>query len=272
MSTAGLVVFTDLDGTLLDHDSYDWSPASPALSQLREHRFPLILNSSKTAPEIERLRTELGNDDPYIVENGAAVVVPPNYFEPAEREVKTFGASRDRVLAVLAECRAEGFRFRGFADMTVDDVVACTGLAPESAGQAMDRLATEPLLWEDSEAALAVFRQRLAERDLQLRRGGRFFHAMGGFDKADGLRWLMRRYRQLCMTELRSVALGDSPNDWQMLAAADIAVVIRSACPVSELPGQHPSTIYSSHCGPTGWNECVLSILDQHGYAYRPTR
>lgn len=272
MTAAGLVIFTDLDGTLLDHDSYDWSPAIPALSQLREHRIPLILNSSKTAPEIEHLRTELGNDHPYIVENGAAVIVPPNCFEPAEREVKTFGASRARVLAVLKACRAQGLRFRGFADMTVDEVVSCTGLAPESAAQAMDRLATEPLLWEDSETALAAFQQRLAEHNLQLRRGGRFFHAMGCFDKADGLRWLMHRYRQHSTTELRSVALGDSPNDWQMLAAADIAVVIRSACPASDLPDADQSFIYSNHRGPTGWNECVQRILDQHGYAYRPTR
>lgn len=29
-----LLVFTDLDGTLLDHESYDWSPARPALNRL----------------------------------------------------------------------------------------------------------------------------------------------------------------------------------------------------------------------------------------------
>lgn len=267
-----MVIFTDLDGTLLDHDTYDWSPALPALSKIREHRIPLILNSSKTASEIAHLRLELGNADPYIVENGAAVIVPAGYFELAEHQVKTFGASRNQVLAVLSTCRSQGFRFRGFTDMTVDELAARTGLVPEAAVQAMERLATEPLVWNDTEDALTAFRGELAQYDLQMLRGGRFFHVMGRFDKADGLRWLMRRYRQHSTSELRSVALGDSPNDWQMLAAADIPVVIRSDGPDTEQPAAGQSIIYSSHRGPTGWNDCVLSILDQHGYAYRPTR
>ncbi len=271
-TSAGLVIFTDLDGTLLDHHSYDWSPAMPALSQVREHRIPLILNSSKTAPEIAHLRAQLSNVDPYIVENGAAVIVPAHYFESAEREVKTFGTSRDQVLAVLSDCRSQGFRFQGFADMTVDELAERTGLAFEAAERAMDRIATEPLVWEDTDDALRAFQAVLAQHDLNMLRGGRFLHVMGRFDKADGLRWLMQRYRQHATSELKSVALGDSPNDWQMLAAADIAVVIRSDCPANELPSGGQFMIYSNHRGPTGWNECVLSILNQHGYAYRPTR
>src|SRR5690554_8055371 len=32
---ARLIVFTDLDGTLLDHDSYGWRAAKPAMARLR---------------------------------------------------------------------------------------------------------------------------------------------------------------------------------------------------------------------------------------------
>lgn len=35
-----LLVFSDLDGTLLDSHSYDWQPAAPWLSRLRERMFP----------------------------------------------------------------------------------------------------------------------------------------------------------------------------------------------------------------------------------------
>lgn len=43
-----LILFSDLDGTLLDHDTYDWSPAQPALKQLAALEVPLVLTSSKT--------------------------------------------------------------------------------------------------------------------------------------------------------------------------------------------------------------------------------
>ena len=40
------LVFTDLDGTLLDED-YGWEAARPAVEALRAASIPIILNSSK---------------------------------------------------------------------------------------------------------------------------------------------------------------------------------------------------------------------------------
>jgi mannosyl-3-phosphoglycerate phosphatase len=34
-----IVVFTDLDGTLIDHDTYDFKEAKPALDQLRSRAY-----------------------------------------------------------------------------------------------------------------------------------------------------------------------------------------------------------------------------------------
>ncbi|MEM7522055.1 MAG: mannosyl-3-phosphoglycerate phosphatase, partial [Pseudomonadota bacterium] len=42
-STAPLCVFTDLDGTLLDHETYHWTAAAPALAALAAVNAPVIL-------------------------------------------------------------------------------------------------------------------------------------------------------------------------------------------------------------------------------------
>lgn len=55
-----LLVFSDLDGTLLDSHSYDWQPAAPWLSRLREANVPVILCSSKTSAEMLYLQKTLG--------------------------------------------------------------------------------------------------------------------------------------------------------------------------------------------------------------------
>lgn len=54
------LVFTDLDSTLLDHHSYSYAEAVPAIRSLTEAGFPLICNSSKTAAEINPLRQLIG--------------------------------------------------------------------------------------------------------------------------------------------------------------------------------------------------------------------
>lgn len=39
-----LIVFTDLDGTLLDHDNYSWQEAKPALDRLKLKHGPVIIS------------------------------------------------------------------------------------------------------------------------------------------------------------------------------------------------------------------------------------
>ena len=79
-----LLVFTDLDGTLLDHDDYGFAPALPALERLRAAAVPLIPTTSKTLAETARLSRALGNGHPCIVENGSAICVPEGYFPGLE--------------------------------------------------------------------------------------------------------------------------------------------------------------------------------------------
>lgn len=267
MSRPTLLFFTDLDGTLLDRDSYDWSPARRALDELARYQLPLVLNSSKTAAEIRELRTDLGNAHPYIVENGAAAIIPAGYFESGqtEDEVIHFAKPRARILEVLAQLREEGFRFSGFNDMTVEEVARQAGLSEEKAAKAKDRTATEPLMWDGGALDVPSFRQALEREGLRLVKGGRFHHVMGDFDKAEAMQALVKRYRSRYPdARLTSVALGDSPNDRHMLEAADIAVVIRGPEPLTLSEGH--SVMYSDQSGPSGWNECVLTILAGKGY------
>jgi mannosyl-3-phosphoglycerate phosphatase len=69
-----LLVFTDLDGTLLDIHTYDWQPAMPWLDRLQDYQIPVILCSSKTAAEVIAIQQDLGLEGlPFIAENGAVI-------------------------------------------------------------------------------------------------------------------------------------------------------------------------------------------------------
>jgi hypothetical protein len=72
MDRRPLVVFTDLDGTLLDHATYSFGPARPALDALAAAGVPVVLCTSKT-----RAGPSTGDRPsrhaPFVVENGGAV-------------------------------------------------------------------------------------------------------------------------------------------------------------------------------------------------------
>lgn len=81
-----LLIFTDLDGTLLNSHTFEWQPAAPWLTRLHESGVPVILCSSKTAAEMLQLQTTLNLQGlPLIAENGAVIQLDvhwedhPNY-------------------------------------------------------------------------------------------------------------------------------------------------------------------------------------------------
>jgi mannosyl-3-phosphoglycerate phosphatase len=242
---------------------------------LAERGIPLILSSSKTLSEISEIASALGNAAPFIFENGAGAALPQGVFpaldglaERQGRRIKLFGGGRARVLAALRRRREMGDRLEGFDDWNADEVAAVTGLDIESALRAKDRLATEPFLWRDGAEKWPAFAAAMEQEELTLVRGGRFWCAMGRFDKADALRWLCGLYRvQDPDVKWISVALGDSPNDLGMLEAADIPVVVNSdhadRVDVSGLAGVRRTNAH----GPSGWQEAITAILEEYAPA-----
>lgn len=75
------VVFTDIDGTLIDINTAEYGKKTKRLiSIMRKKNIPLILTSAKTRIEQDKIRDDLGLTDPFIIENGGAVFIPNGYF------------------------------------------------------------------------------------------------------------------------------------------------------------------------------------------------
>ncbi|MEQ8290097.1 MAG: HAD-IIB family hydrolase [Gammaproteobacteria bacterium] len=254
-----LVVITDLDGTLLDHDTYQYDAAIPALQELTSRHIPLILNSSKTAAEMKLLRDRLGNQHPFVVENGAGIYLPKG----DDYKKVSFGMDRQAILSVIHQLRSKGqASFTGFADFTIDDIMQKTGLDREQARLASERDFTEPVLWKGEPEKLEIFKQALAEHGMTAVQGGRFISISGKVDKGQALRWLRDYYQEQYQQMPVIVALGDSDNDRPMLENADYAIVVRS--PVHEPPLVNNKNVrVTESVGPRGWNDSLLSLLHE---------
>lgn len=256
------IVVTDLDGTLLDHQTYEFIPALNAIAELSRQEIPIILNSSKTQAEILAIRQELNNQEPFVCENGGLLCIS-NYESSDSQDSTTqyLGVPRHQFLDSLDLIKKKlELNYQGFAESSVEDVVSWTGLTTSDALKAMQRQATEPLLWQDSEQALDNFRQELAKLALQCIKGGRFCHVMGLFNKASCFPKLKEYYSQRWQEEIGIIALGDSPNDLPMLEEADHAVVIPSIKGANLQPNQS-SVYFATQPGPHGWREGIDFLL-----------
>jgi mannosyl-3-phosphoglycerate phosphatase len=254
---SSLLVVTDLDGTLLD-DNYRFDAARDALSKLSVRNIPLILNTSKTASECIYWQQQLGVQGPFICENGAAIIQAD---EKGKREIiREFGQSRNYIAGVLASLRASGFHFTGFADWDLQQLIGFTGLPPDQARLSLERQYSEPLLFKGSADEELEFVKALAKHELAATRGGRFLTVTGLCDKGTAMRSLAKSYGG----DVTIVALGDSPNDIQMLGNADIAVVVASShSPDMHLEGHSKRLIHTEKTGPAGWQQAMTQILEE---------
>ncbi len=268
------VVFTDLDGTLLDHETYEHAAALPALKALAARRIPVVLCSSKTRAEIMEIQSVLGIRGPFIPENGGAVLLAGHgELEPVFPErlgalpAKVFGTSYDELRKALGEFRGHfGAKVRGFGDATVADVQAWTGLARGQAERARDRDFDEPFVWEPEPTAdeVEAAERWLGDRGLRLTRGGRFWHLTGDNDKGRAVGWLTGAIADRGGVRPHTLALGDSENDLPMLAAVDRGVLVARPGGRHLLP--RPAGVFTVEgIGPVGWNRAVLEWLEELG-------
>ncbi|MBF6637202.1 mannosyl-3-phosphoglycerate phosphatase-related protein [Rouxiella silvae] len=260
-----LLVFTDLDGSLLDHHSYSWQPAQEWLNRLSAAQVPVILTTSKTAAEVAQLQQQLMlTQHPFIAENGAMISLPTDW--PGKKESPTghiIGASYEEIRHTLITLRQRyDFEFRGFGDVSPQQVVDWTGLELADAKLAMQREASEPLIWFGNELDFARFEKYLREENLALTRGGRFWHVMGKeAGKGPAVEWLSQQYQQPSGKPVVSIGLGDGPNDIGMLNATDYAVVILGhhthAMPLEKENGAFRTT----QRGPEGWKQGLDHLI-----------
>ncbi|MFB1002259.1 MAG: mannosyl-3-phosphoglycerate phosphatase, partial [Pseudomonadales bacterium] len=59
------LLFTDLDGSLLDHDTYSHAAASPTLAVLKSLAVPGRPTPRNTLAELLPIRAALNNTDPF---------------------------------------------------------------------------------------------------------------------------------------------------------------------------------------------------------------
>ena len=254
--TSLLTVFSDLDGTLLDHDTYSWEAAKPAIERLAACEIPLVLASSKTAAEMSVMQSEMGISHwPAIVENGAGVTDGKS----GDLDRSEYDTILKRLTAVPAVLRA---KFRGFGQMSDQEVADITGLSLEKASKARFRAFSEPGLWRGTDEELNAFGEALAEQGISMRRGGRFLTLSFGRTKADGMRDIVEK-----LGATMTLALGDAPNDAEMLDTADFGVIIRNdhAPEMPALRGLQTGKITkTTKSGPEGWNQAVLEFVERY--------
>ncbi len=216
MGNARAVLFTDLDGTLLDSRSYEPSrEAVEVVTEMGESGVVTVPVTSKTASEVLRLEVIL-DIAPCAGGGGVAWRLRPG------GDTGVRGPPGSRAVGILQELLRAGHRIRGLSEMSVDEVAQRTGLSRRAARRAMDREASEPFVFleEPGSAEVEAVRRNVRELGASLARGDRLWHLAGaGVDKGRGVEAVFERFPNLA--SVPAGAVGDAWNDLPMLCRVE---------------------------------------------------
>ena len=215
----------------------------------------------------------MGLDFPFISENGGGIFFPLRYekdlsdgnFSISEGFIKLILGKPYKELIVQLEEIAEetGLKIRGFSQMNREEVMERTGLAEDQCFQALKREFDEPFII-DSQVSIDMesLYSSAGKRGLRISEGGRFFHLHGDSDKGKATDWLISFYKKQ-FRSVYSIALGDSPNDFEMFDVVDQPVLIKSKRSFTDrnIKERYPGLIVTEKYGPEGWNEAVMGLL-----------
>ncbi len=221
-----IIVFSDLDRSLLN-DKYEYDQIEPILHHLLSLNVAIVFASSKTRNEIEFYRNKWQITDPFIVENGSAILIPKNYFGTHyefTRQTQGYNIIEFSTPYCIIHEKLDVVRNRtganivGFGDMTAEQIAKDSGLPIYLAKLAKKREYSEPfkiLDGKDKEVLDAI-----SDEGLCFTRGGKYLHALGNCDKGKATSVLKNLYLQQ-FKKIFSIGVGDSANDLPMLKIVD---------------------------------------------------
>ena len=267
------LIFTALEGSLIDPRTGSFADAEEALSELDHRKISLVLVTPRTRAEIEPVRRNLGHAHPFITENGGGIFFPDGYFNiripgivrwgrymhlPLGRPYKEVTAALDDI---AEEC---GVGVAGFHHMSTREIAENTGLRPREAELARDREFDEPFFFTSADQEpIARFVTTAKQRGFDARPGETFWHFSSGCDGARAIRTITPLFREATHLKLQTVGIGSSAEDIRWLLAVDQAVLL----PGPQGPIEQPEAPHLKHIssaekpGPAGWNATIMNII-----------
>ena len=230
------VIFTDIDGTLLDSYLPDIKKAKKLVKKTLQNGIHLILCSSKTELEQNIIRSNIELHEPFIVENGGATIIPVGYFNKSKiihskkfqkNYIIETGGPAYRIRSLLKKIRTKyDINFKGVSDLSITELSNITRLPQEYAKRMMKRKYSETIVQIDNND-IPKFANILEKVGLKMIPGGQYFDITLGNDKGTAVKILVDLYRRKYGGDVVFFGIGDSKNDESMLKFVDFPMLVQ---------------------------------------------
>ena len=260
-----LIIFTDLDGSLLHRDNFKFDEIKDYIKNLIDNGVIIIPNTSKTEKEIEEFIKELGKELPFISENGSSIhglnLINANFpnkiilSRDKEELIKIFDSKVPDNLK--AKCKF-------ISEMNSKQQNNIFGLQGNNLKNALNRKYTIPFLFEGDNLEKNKLLKILKSSSLTMQEGGRVLNLGDKTNKVKSMNQVLKIYRKV-ENKIKVIGVGDNFNDLDMLRNCDIpCLVFNDQFKQDQI--NINNLIFSNKPSPEGWADVIKTALVKLGY------
>ena len=255
-----ILIFTDLDGSLLHRDTFKFDEIKDYLRQLIFKGIFIIPNTSKTEKEILDFNSELGSALPYISENGAAIkgLDLLNSNLPKELILSREKDNLNKIFENSVPINLQN-KCKWLSEMDKKKQSLIFGLKDEKLKMALDRKYTIPFIFEGNKSERNELSKIIRNKGLNLQEGGRVINLTDKVNKAKALQVFVRFFKKN-NKNVKTIAVGDNYNDLEMLKTSDFpCLVFNDKFTLDEISIKN--LIITNKPSPEGWADVIKLAL-----------
>lgn len=255
-----ILIFTDLDGSLLHRDTFKFDEIKDYLKILLSQGIFIIPNTSKTEKEILEFNNELGSDLPYISENGAAINGLNLLNSNLPKEL-ILSREKDNLIKIFENSMPVNLqnKCKWLSEMDKNKQSLIFGLGDEKLKMALDRKYTIPFLFEGNKSEKNELFRILKSEGLAAQEGGRVINLTDKVNKAKALNVFVRFFKKN-NKNVKTIAVGDNYNDLDMLKTSDFpCLVFNDKFTLDEIPINNITI--TNKPSPDGWADVIKKAL-----------
>ncbi len=255
-----ILIFTDLDGSLLHRDTFKFDEIKDYLKQLISKGIFIIPNTSKTEKEILEFNNELGSSLPYISENGSAINGLDLLNSNLPKEL-ILSREKDSLIKIFRELVPVNLqnKCKWLSEMDKKKQSLIFGLENDKLKMALDRKYTIPFLFEGNKSERNELSKIVKNKSLALQEGGRVINLTDKVNKAKALQVFVRFFKKN-NKNVKTIAVGDNYNDLDMLKTSEFpCLVFNDKFTLDEIPIKN--LITTNKPSPEGWADVIKKAL-----------
>ena len=258
-----ILIFTDLDGSLLDKETFKFDVIKDYFKELVRNGIIIIPNSSKTEAELLDFNEQNNLDLSFIADNGSSIHRLNKIHQNLPDKI-IISRTKDEIRNIYEENISLDFKNKitHILELEIEKQQKILELPLDKVKLAIKRDHSLPIKFNGTEIEKNEFTKILKNSGLTIQTGGRIMNVCDNVNKSIAMSKALQLIRKQLDDEIITIGVGDNENDIEMIKQTNYPCLVKNDNFNSSLINID-NLIKSSQLSPLGWADVIKTAIQK---------